>query len=237
MAPVTEITVAFSCRLSYFAMKGGTGMDVSEAIQKRVTIRRWQPIPVEKGKIIKVLEAGRRAPSWGNVQPWRFVVVQDRAKIEGLAKSGGGQPHIATAPVVIVCCGLMEAFSRKMHRESLKQLIEAGVMDWPDAVLDDVILGSDQFAPYRLGEQAMIIKASEQIMIAVAYMSLEAINQGLGSCWTGAISPKDAHEVLDLPKNLFVHDFFLLGYPDETPGPRPRKEFDKIIFWEKYEDR
>jgi len=209
-------------------------MDVSEAIQKRVTTRRWKPTPVEKEKIVKVLEAGRRAPSWGNVQPWRYIVVQDKARIDELAKVAGGQPHISTAPVVIVCCGLMEAFSQKMHRESLKQLIEAGVMDWPDEVLDNVVLGSDLFAPYRLGEQVMSIKAGEQIMISLAYMTLEAVNQGLGCCWMGAISPKDAHQVMNLPKNLFVHDFFLLGYPDENPKPRPRKEFDKIVFWEKY---
>jgi len=209
-------------------------MDVSEAIQKRVTIRRWKPTPVEKEKIVKVLEAGRRAPSWGNVQPWRYIVVQDKARKGELAKVAGGQPHISTAPVVIVCCGLTEAFSQKMHRESLKQLIEAGVMDWPDEVLDHVVLGSDLFAPYRLGEQVMTIKAGEQIMISLAYMTLEAVNQGLGSCWMGAISPKDAHQVMNLPKDLFVHDFFLLGYPDENPKPRPRKEFDKIVFWEKY---
>jgi nitroreductase len=209
-------------------------MDVSEAIQKRVTIRRWKPRSVEKEKIVKVLEAGRRAPSWGNLQPWRYIVVEDKARIDELAKVAGGQPHIMTAPVVIVCCGLMEAFSQKMHRESLKQLIEAGVMDWPDEVLDNVVLGSDLFAPYRLGEQVMTVKAGEQIMISLAYMTLEAISQGLGSCWMGAISPKDAHRVMNLPKDLFVHDFFLLGYPDEDPKPRPRKEFDKIVFWEKY---
>ena len=209
-------------------------MDVSEAIQKRVTIRRWKPMPVEKEKIVKVLEAGRRAPSWGNVQPWRFIVVQDKVRIEELAKAASGQPQIRTAPVVIVCCGLMEVFSQKMHRESLKQLFEAGVMNWPDEVLENVVLGSDLFAPYRLGEQVLTIKAGEQIMISVAYMTLEAVNQGLGSCWAGAISPKDAHQVMNLPKDLFVHDFFLLGYPDENPKPRPRKELDKIVFWEKY---
>jgi nitroreductase len=210
-------------------------MEVSEAIQKRASIRRWKPMPVAKEKILKVLEAGRRAPSWGNVQPWRFIVVQDRGRIEELAKVAGGQPQVKTAPVVIVCCGAMEVFSRKMHRESLKQLIEAGVMDWPDEVLDNVVLGSDQFAPYRLGEQVMTIKAGEQIMISIAYMTLEAINQGLGCCWVGAISPKDAHQVMNLPNHIFVHDFFLLGHPDENPKPRPRKEIDKVVFWEKYE--
>jgi nitroreductase len=214
--------------------KGGNRMDVSEAIQKRTTIRKWKPVPVEKEKIIKVLEAGRRAPSWGNVQPWRYIVVQDKAKIEELAKSAAGQPHINTAPVIIVCCGLVEAFSRKMHRDSLKQLIDAGVMDWPDELLDNIILENDLFAPYRLGEQVMTMKASEQIMISVAYMSLEALNQGLGSCWAGAISPQGVRETLSLPKDLFVHDFFLLGYPDEDPKPRPRKSLSDIVFWEKY---
>jgi nitroreductase len=209
-------------------------MDVSEAIQKRVTIRRWKSVPVEKEKIVRVLESGRRAPSWGNVQPWRYIVVQDKAKIEELAACGAGQPHIMTAPVVIVCCGDIEAFSRKMHRDSLKQLIEAGVMDWPDELLDNVILGSDMFAPYRLGEQAMIIKASEQLMISVAFMTLEALNQGLGSCWAGAIAPRDVAQLMNLPQNMFVHDLLLLGYPDEDPRPRPRKPFDQIVYWGKY---
>jgi nitroreductase len=210
-------------------------MEVSEAIQKRVSIRQWKKGPVEKEKILKVLEAGRRAPSWGNVQPWRFVVVQDKAKIEELAKTAGGQPQIGSAAVIIVCCGVKEAFSRKMHRDSLKQLIEAGVMDWPDEVLDNVVLGNDLFAPYRLGDQAMTIKAGEQLMISVAYMTLEATNQGLGSCWAGALSPKDAHKFLKLPDSWFVHDFLLLGYPGEAPKPRPRKPLDAIVFWENAE--
>ncbi len=210
-------------------------MDVSEAIQKRANIRKWKSVPVEREKIEKVLESGRRAPSWGNVQPWRFIVVQDKAKIAELAKAAGGQPQVVTAPVLIVCCGVADAFSRKMHRESLKVLVEAGVMDWPDEFIDNRVLESDLFAPYRLGEQVMTIKAGEQIMIALAYMTLEAFNQGLGSCWVGAISPKDAHQIMSLPKSLFVHDFFLLGYPDEHPKPRPRKEMSKIVFWEKYD--
>jgi nitroreductase len=85
---------------------------------------------VEKEQIERVLEAVRQASSWGDTQPWRFIVVQDEARIEGLASTAGGQPQISSAPPVIVCRGVPEAFSRSTHRESLKQLIEAGVMDW-----------------------------------------------------------------------------------------------------------
>ena len=209
-------------------------MNVSDAILKRASIRKWKPTPVEKEKIEKVLEAGRRAPSWGNSQPWRFIVVEDKTKKEELAKAAGGQPVVGNAPIVIVCCGSIDDFSRKMQRQSLKQLMEVGALAWTDDILDNVVLESDLFAPYRLGEQVMTIKASEQIMIAIAYMTLEAVNQGLGTCWVGAMSAKDSHQVMNLPDNLFVHDLLPLGYPDEDPKPRPRKPVEKIAFWGEY---
>ena len=209
-------------------------MDVSDAIQKRCSIRRWDPKPVEKEKIEKVLAAGCRAPSWGNTQTWRFIVVQDKAKIEEIAAAAGGQPHI-NAPVLIVCCGAINDLSRKQHRVTLAQLRDLGVMDWTDEILDNVVLGSEVFAPYLLGESGMTVKVGEQVMIAVAFMTLEAVNQGLGTCWLGAITPKEVHKVMNLPDDIFVHELLPLGYPGENPGPRPRKDVDKIIFWEKYE--
>jgi nitroreductase len=72
-------------------------------------------------------------------------------------------------------------------------------------------------------------------MIAVAYMTLEAVNQGLGTCWVGAITPKDVHKVMKLPDSIFVHTLLPLGYPGEDPKPRPRKDISKIVFWGKYE--
>ena len=209
-------------------------MDILGAIQKRRSIRRWDPKPVEKEKIEKVLEAGRRAPSWGNTQPWRFIVVQDKAKIEEIAQAAGGQPHIA-APVLIVCCGAIDDLSRKQHRAALAQLRDLGVMEWTDDILDNFVMGSEVFAPYHLGAEIMKVKVTQQVMIAAAYMTLEAVNQGLGTCWVGAITPKEVHKVMGLPDDIFVHELLPLGYPGEDPKPRPRKDHDKIIFWEKYE--
>lgn len=209
-------------------------MDVSSAILKRSSIRSWKPDPVEKEKIEKVLEAGRRAPSWGNTQPWRFIVVQDKAKIEEIAKAGGGQPQ-TIAPVLIVCCGVIDDLSQKQHKTALQQLRDAGVTDWSDEFLDNVLLQNNVFAPYLLGEAIMTVKVGEQIMIAVAYMTLEAVNQGLATCWVGAITPGEIHKVMNLPDNMFVHTLLPLGYPNQDPPPRPRKAMDEIVFWEKYE--
>jgi len=205
-------------------------MDVTAAIKKRCSIRKYKPTPVEKAKIDKVMEAGRRAPSWGNTQPWRFIVVQDKARREEVAKAAG-QPGIAAAPVLIVGCATIDDFTKKGHGEALSSLIPVGAMT---EELKNIVLQSDVFAPYLKGEAVMTIKAGEQLMIAIAFMTLEAVNQGLGTCWVGAITPKEVHKALNLPDNIFVHSILPLGYADEDPKPRPRKDTNKVIFWEKY---
>ncbi|MDD5338022.1 MAG: nitroreductase family protein [Dehalococcoidales bacterium] len=206
-------------------------MELTAAIQKRCSIRRFKDTPVEKEKITKILEAAQRAPSWGNTQPWRFLVITDKAKMAEVAQAAGGQPQAAGAPVLIVCCATIDDMTKKGHGEALRSLIPAGAMT---EELVNIVLGSDIFAPYRRGDAYMAIKAGEQMMIAVAYMTLAAVDQGLATCWVGAITPKEIHKVLNLPDNIFVHSLLPVGYADEDPKPRPRKDLNKIVFWEKY---
>jgi nitroreductase len=52
-------------------------MDVLEAIKKRRSVRNYLDKPIEEEKLNAVLEAGRHAPSAGNRQEWRFIVVRD----------------------------------------------------------------------------------------------------------------------------------------------------------------
>jgi nitroreductase len=206
-------------------------MELTQAIQKRCSIRRFKDKPVEKEKIMKILEAGQRAPSWGNTQPWRFIVITDKAKMAEVAQAAGGQPQAAGAPVLIVCCATIDDFTKKGHGDALSSLIPVGAMT---EELKNIVLQSDVFAPYLRGDAYMAIKAGEQLMIAVAYMTLEIVNQGLGAVWVGAITPKEIQKALNLPDNIFVHSLLPVGYPDEDPKPRPRKDINKIVFWEKY---
>jgi nitroreductase len=79
-------------------------MTVQEAIQQRFSVRAYQDKPVEEDKLQRVLEAARLAPSAGNRQEWRFVVVRDAKPREHLAQAANGQTFVAQAPVVIVAC-------------------------------------------------------------------------------------------------------------------------------------
>lgn len=51
-------------------------MDVFEVIEKRRSVRKYKPLSVPNEDLKKILEAARLAPSAGNRQPWRFIVVQ-----------------------------------------------------------------------------------------------------------------------------------------------------------------
>jgi nitroreductase len=206
-------------------------MELTEVINKRCSIRRFKSTPVEKAKIEKILASGCRAPSWGNTQPWRFIVLTDKAKIDGVAKAAGGQAQAAGAPVLIVCCATTDDLTKQGHSDALGTLIPVGAMT---EEIRAFVLQSDVFAPYLKGDAYMTVKAGEQLMIAIAYMTLEIVNQGLGTVWVGAITPKEIHDFLKLPDNIFVHSLLPIGYPDEDPKPRPRKDHSKVIFWEKY---
>ncbi len=76
-------------------------MDILEFIKSRRSIRKFLDKPVEKEHIAKILEAARWAPSAGNCQPWRFVVVTDKEKTKKFDPIFH-QPWVEKAPVVIV---------------------------------------------------------------------------------------------------------------------------------------
>ena len=61
-------------------------MEFSELVHKRQSDRKYAPEPVAREHILKCLEAARLAPSACNSQPWKFIVVDDKAKLAELAR-------------------------------------------------------------------------------------------------------------------------------------------------------
>jgi nitroreductase len=79
-------------------------MEVFEAILKRRSIRKYLDKPIEKEKIIKILEAARWAPSGGNRQPWRFIIVKNKERRIKLSEIAYNQKFIKEAPLIIAIC-------------------------------------------------------------------------------------------------------------------------------------
>ncbi len=87
-------------------------MDVFEAIRDRRSIRKYLDLPVEWDKVGSVLDAGRIAPSSGNLQAWKFIVVRDLKKRKELAEAAGQQYWMEQAPVHIVIVGVFNKHQR-----------------------------------------------------------------------------------------------------------------------------
>jgi nitroreductase len=80
-------------------------MQTWEAITARRNVRSFADRPVPAADLDRILEAGRRAPSSRNWQPWDFILVTDPGQLSELAKAGPGAGHLAGAAAAIVVIG------------------------------------------------------------------------------------------------------------------------------------
>ena len=184
-------------------------MDLFQAVRERRSVRRFADRPVEAEKLELILDAVRLAPSWANLQCWRFVVVRNpevRAKISEYSfieayfapkgyRTNPAQKGIAEAPVVIVAC-------------------------------------ADPSRSGDLGEQTYYLA---DLGIAAQNLMLAAHAQGLGTVFVGVFDEEKIRELLDIPSSIRVVGIFPLGYPLEGPKPgTPRKPLNEIAFGGKW---
>jgi nitroreductase len=73
------------------------------------------------------------------------------------------------------------------------------------------------------------------VSIACAYMTLQACELGLGTCWLGAFHEQEVKNILKIPDHIRVVTMLPLGYPDQPSSMKSRKGLDKIVCYEKYE--
>ncbi|TFG30987.1 nitroreductase family protein [Candidatus Thorarchaeota archaeon] len=76
--------------------------DLLKIIQSRRSVRRYSQSQILDNDLQEILKTGFSAPSAGNRQPWRIVIVRDRGKMEQIASAAYGQTFLAGASVVLV---------------------------------------------------------------------------------------------------------------------------------------
>ena len=81
---------------------------ILESIMTRTSIRRYTDQPVAKETVEKLLRAGMAAPTAVNRQPWHFVAITSREKLDELAGTARNGGMLRQAPLAIVVCGDMD---------------------------------------------------------------------------------------------------------------------------------
>ena len=78
-----------------------SGMETWDAIRSRRNVRTYQDRTISPEHLDRILEAGRRAPSSMNEQPWDFVVVTDRGRLQELANVWRHGGHVASSAATV----------------------------------------------------------------------------------------------------------------------------------------
>ena len=203
-------------------------LSVAEAIRQRRSIRSFKSNPVSREMILEMLEAARLAPSAGNLQPWRFVVVTDTEEKKRLRQICLDQAFIEEAPVVFVACSNLSAYSKAASRQRYQEFIDAGVElsgRFTDSRFRRFVDSMPEPDPRTITAPAIA-----NTYIAIEHLVLMATALGLGSCWMGAVMDQGAIKaLLGLPENVIVVALVAVGYPSSVPPPRPRLPLEEIL--------
>ena len=164
-----------------------------EIIKGRRSVRKFKPDPVPEEELREILEAATCAPSAGNTQEWRFIVVRDPGLKRELAAAAMEQRFLSEAPVVVVVCADLERIRR------------------------------------AYGERGVNVYALQDTAAATQNLLLAAHAKGLGACWVGAFSEVQVREALGLGQMMRPLALVPLGYPAQTPSPRPRRPLEEVV--------
>ncbi|NOZ60213.1 MAG: hypothetical protein GXO74_00880 [Calditrichaeota bacterium] len=176
--------------------------ELIELIRSRRSIRKYQDKPVEREKIISCLEAARLAPSAENVQPWRFIVIDEPKILKNFTDyvfSGIYAPtkFAKKAPVIVVVLARLDLIANRIGKQI--QGIHYYFID---------------------------------IGIAGEHFVLRAHELGLGTCWIGWFNPRRARKFFKIPKKYKIVSLMSVGYPAQEKGPvTKRRDLNEIVFF------
>jgi nitroreductase len=206
-------------------------MHVTDAIQRRRSIRRFTDESVPATELREMLALASLAPSIGNRQMWRFIVItgdmrdilyrmverrvddlssttemlRTPKRIETLRERAR---VVAEAPAVIVIV------NQGFHNELERVLVERG-----------------QRAAEV--EQQLCHPDIQSVSAMIAFLLLTAEERGYGTCWMTdvLIAQRDFQAVLELQPEECILALIALGKPAENPLPKDRKPIDDLIEW------
>lgn len=190
-------------------------MEAMDAILNRRTIRKYLDKQVPDDIVLKIVEAGQRAPCGSSLQKYSIIWVKDQEKRRTLWDSCMRYQFILDAPVTLAICGDLRNVVRMIMRPG------GGLLD---EEIDMLSLRHKMKSIFDAG-----LVAQNMTIAAEAY--------GLGSVFIGsAFANLTVIEALGIPKGVFPLCLLCIGYPDEDPPLRPRLPPSCVLFVDEYRD-
>jgi nitroreductase len=191
---------------------------VLETIRERRTVRRYQATPVPREDILRILEAAHYAPTAGNQQPWKFLVIQDRAKLDTLQEQAleWYMDRVAASP---------EARDRDL--DSLR----AGVT----SLLDNALSAPVYVAVLVDNEARYPDYVTYDGTLAAGNLMIAARALGYGTGFFTTFFPEEhMKQFFDIPSKYSLICFTPIGVPEEWPQTPAKKGLDELVVFETF---
>jgi len=200
-------------------LKGSGWLEFVALAARRRSVRKFRVETVSSSSLERILEAGRWAPSAGNCQPWRFVVVTD-ADVKG--------------KVAEVCTEFSREHWKNFPSERAKYLAARGGT-WDKSYMKNVpVLVA---ACYELLEDVTAELVLASVWTAVQNMLLAATAEGLGACvytFYSRREERDVKRILWVPKNYRIACILQIGHPSAEPPAPYRKKLEEIVSYQRF---
>lgn len=190
----------------------------------RRDVRRFETTPVDRDAVIALLHEAQLAPSVGNSQPWRFVLVDDPARRAAVRAS-------------FVAANAAAAAAQPDHRRQRYQALKLAGLDEAPVHLA-VFSDHAAAAGHGLGRATMPQTLDYSVVCAIHTLWLLARAEGLGLGWISILDPATVTAALEVPQNWALIGYFCLGVPTaehdvpelERSGWQPRLDPSLAIF-------
>lgn len=189
-----------------------------EVIKGRRSVRKFAPIPVPEEHLMEIIDAARLAPTSGNQQPWKFIVVQDRKQIEKLKSECFSSNEIYYKENTKLQGEKLSAALKKMKKQYSEGYFSAPAF---------IVVLTDQNCKYPS-------YTPHDGALAAGYLMLAARALGYGSVYiTDAISEEATKKAFNIPENYKRVCITPIGVPLEWPT-KEKKEIGEFLIRETF---
>jgi nitroreductase len=191
--------------------------DIWDIFKNRRSVRKYISDSIPEADILKIIDAARMSPTLGNQQPWKFLVVRDRNKIDQMKESC----------VKLSIIRYESNTKKELTKEQYEEKVRARIDNYFSAPVYIIVLTDNKsmYPDYNHWDGPM----------AAANLMLAARALGYGTVFiSDAIPESVTKEVFNIPDTYTRVCITPLGVPVEWPQSPPKKKLEEFILYEKF---
>jgi len=194
-------------------------LTVTAAAEARRSVRKYEPTQIPRAHLEEILRVTGLAPSPWNVQPWRFVVVEDAETKAKLQAAAYGQPQVGAAPAVIVLYSDM-ADAIGTIEETVHPGMRGPQGDKAAAEIRATFAGFSDSDRHAWG--------FAESNIALGFLLLTAQAHGYSTSPMLGFDPEQVKELLNLPSDARIPALVAIGIGAEDGFPHHRHPLERV---------